>query len=631
MNRVIASIILTLLIACNAGCLRIEQPNEVSDKNNESVIWAIEPQFAAAGDFSCGVASVITSDGKKGFINKQNEFVIDVDGIGEFSSYSMPTFSYGVARFSQPNNQGELYLPLSGVVISNESIKADRFTAAYTSSNLMPSSEDGTGLFGYINRQKIWYVLPEYVSAQQFRNGYSIASNNEGEFIVSERGDIRKLDERTGVIEFSENLGVGSSFDTRGYRFRYHYVDINGNTILPGPFEGAKSFSEGLAAVKKDGKWGYINRDGEYEISPQFSDAGSFSEGLADIYDDSGRRAFIDVTGNVVIPYHYSGIGYGSFNNGVCLRQKSNNSNKYGLIDKSGKWVVDAQYDWIYTGFICELVKGDKVGVFLPSIGTMIEPKYSKIEIIGETAIVLYDGELSYLFDISSNSLRKNKYYSLTSYSEGLLCAKVDEKGLWGYVDISGGWIIEPQFTEIRPFCTGLAAVRINEKWGYIANPLVYTEWAEDEIERGVSLGLFSYTDNKPAITVGAELESISCLITKLIGSSITPNSIIDVLNLSDHSLTDKQSIITRELASVILASVAEFCGQDIYCLRAFLEDENDVNPEMLLYVTYASVIGIQEQETPGYFRPKQNVTQNEFYRLILRTFEEHINVPNIY
>jgi hypothetical protein len=46
-------------------------------------------------------------------------------------------------------------------------------------------------------------------------------------------------------------------------------------------FEAAYGFSEGLAAVKYKGKWGFIDRAGVFAIKPAFSSVGSFSCGLA--------------------------------------------------------------------------------------------------------------------------------------------------------------------------------------------------------------------------------------------------------------------------------------------------------------------------------------------------------------
>ena len=45
-------------------------------------------------------------------------------------------------------------------------------------------------------------------------------------------------------------------------------------------WDGAHDFSEGLAAVKKDGKWGFIDLSGNLVIDTVYDSAGSFSEGL---------------------------------------------------------------------------------------------------------------------------------------------------------------------------------------------------------------------------------------------------------------------------------------------------------------------------------------------------------------
>ncbi len=52
-------------------------------------------------------------------------------------------------------------------------------------------------------------------------------------------------------------------------------------TLVEPAYEDAGSFSEGLAAVKKDGKWGYIDETGEAVIDFRYDYAGRFSEGLA--------------------------------------------------------------------------------------------------------------------------------------------------------------------------------------------------------------------------------------------------------------------------------------------------------------------------------------------------------------
>ena len=92
-------------------------------------------------------------------------------------------------------------------------------------------------------------------------------------------------------------------------------------------------FSEGLAAVKKNDKFGFINTQGELVIPCQYQYAGSFKEGLACVVKDEedNNISFIDAKGEMLHTkypfnsYYYLGatgqtyIGPAiSFTNGVC-------------------------------------------------------------------------------------------------------------------------------------------------------------------------------------------------------------------------------------------------------------------------------------------------------------------------
>jgi hypothetical protein len=54
-----------------------------------------------------------------------------------------------------------------------------------------------------------------------------------------------------------------------------------GGMAIPFEYDDAKPFSDGLAAVKKDGKWGYIDTGGRVDIPFEYTNVTSFSEGLA--------------------------------------------------------------------------------------------------------------------------------------------------------------------------------------------------------------------------------------------------------------------------------------------------------------------------------------------------------------
>lgn len=96
--------------------------------------------------------------------------------------------------------------------------------------------------------------------------------------------------------------------------------------------------SEGLVGVKKNGKWGFIDKTGKIIIEPQYHYVASFSEGLA-VVKQNGKYGFIDKTGKVVIPLQYDGVD--SFSEGLAVVRQNN---KWGYIDTNGKTIIDLKY-----------------------------------------------------------------------------------------------------------------------------------------------------------------------------------------------------------------------------------------------------------------------------------------------
>ena len=72
---------------------------------------------------------------------------------------------------------------------------------------------------------------------------------------------------------------------------------------VPARFEDARDFSQGFAAVKLDGKWGFIDETGEYIVPPCYSDAREFSSGFAAVLDR--KWGYINKQGEPVVPCQF--------------------------------------------------------------------------------------------------------------------------------------------------------------------------------------------------------------------------------------------------------------------------------------------------------------------------------------
>ena len=118
------------------------------------------------------------------------------------------------------------------------------------------------------------------------------------------------------TILFSNNLIAQISFEE----------DNNSKTSdLQGDFK------EGLAKIKKNGKWGFVNNKGEVIIKLNYDFVDDFSEGLAPV-KQNGKYGYIDKTGKVIIPINLNYLSVGRFFEGFAFYLDSNG--KFGSFNK---------------------------------------------------------------------------------------------------------------------------------------------------------------------------------------------------------------------------------------------------------------------------------------------------------
>ena len=119
---------------------------------------------------------------------------------------------------------------------------------------------------------------------------------------------------------------------------KYGYTDKEGKIVIEPQYDGAGTFSEGLAKVEINGKYGYINKRGKMVIEPQYDLAWRFSEGLASV-KINGKHGYIDKRGKIVIEPQYDLAG--DFREGLALVEINRNP---VYIDKHGNVVTELEY-----------------------------------------------------------------------------------------------------------------------------------------------------------------------------------------------------------------------------------------------------------------------------------------------
>ena len=71
-------------------------------------------------------------------------------------------------------------------------------------------------------------------------------------------------------------------------------------------YDEAERFSEGLAPVKMDGKWGFIDKNGVMIIQPKYDYVAGFSNGLSLVgIKNWGKLGYINKDGVEVYSWQY--------------------------------------------------------------------------------------------------------------------------------------------------------------------------------------------------------------------------------------------------------------------------------------------------------------------------------------
>lgn len=128
------------------------------------------------------------------------------------------------------------------------------------------------------------------------------------------------------ALTFSENVACVRLNN------KYGFINSAGEVVIPYRFDAVFSFSEGMAAVSVNDKWGYINHSGVSVIPYRFDNAKSFSEGYAPVCVN-GKWGFVDREGKCQIPYKYDNLN--CFSEGLAAAEYQG---EWGFIDSADNW-----------------------------------------------------------------------------------------------------------------------------------------------------------------------------------------------------------------------------------------------------------------------------------------------------
>lgn len=383
--------------------------------------------------------ALVQKDGKWNFINKKG--INPVLGLYNYVGY----YSEGLSCAQRNGKMG--YLDTTGRIIIplefNET--SDFFEGRAT-----------------VSKNKKWIIIDKYgqivgvpaeekklIPTKKTKWGYI---DQNGELIIPFQFDTVGWEKTLWSYNIKGHLGsvhtYAKSFDNfpEGLERvkknnKFGFIDKTGQVIIPLEYQDTGQFYEGLAPVKQDNLWGFINKKGQMCVSVQFDSAGCFYKGRAPV-KKGNFWGFIDKTGQIIGSLQFETVNY--FIEGLARVKKHN---RWGLIDTTGQVVAPFIYDeiWEFSGGLA-IVQKDSLFGFIDEIGReIIPPIYEDAwHYIGWWVGVRKNGHLS-MRNVSGSLTISVDYLSVQCTPDGLV-EVTDTYFKYGLLDTLGRELLPCQY-----------------------------------------------------------------------------------------------------------------------------------------------------------------------------------------
>ena len=328
--------------------------------------------------------------------------------------------------------------------------KSQAFTGAWKDGRWVPTEYE-------------WVIEPEFTAAKPlYRNRHAL---------VLQKGKWGVID-RTGtfIIEprFDEVEQIAESRNIRVRESRLWGLLGEDLSILAPPlWDEVGDLHQGAIPVKRDGKWGYVNKEGDLVIPCQWDDAWRFSQAGLAIVTLDGKRGFIDRTGRVVVPTIWDGAIMHSPEGVGAVRRGQG----WALVDTDGNLLCDPvwRFRWEERQFELGYIpawpaeqRTARVSTFLgtdgnPDATPRLREGIALPRLPGPFLGRPQGRERISLPTPSGNEVLIEETHAAAG---GLAAVRVGSK--WGFASAKG-LVIEPQWDQVGRFSQGLVSATIYE------------------------------------------------------------------------------------------------------------------------------------------------------------------------
>jgi hypothetical protein len=264
---------------------------------------------------------------------------------------------------------------------------------------------------------------------------------------------------------------------------KWGFIDKTGAIVIQPEFDGVKNFSDGMAAIKKDGKWGYIDNTGEIVIKPIYYDVYNFREDIARVERfEKDEDYYINKNGHKtpIIPVKHKSKKLTPRSESNSAAFPATKNGKYGFVDKNKNWVISPQFFEVKEfsdGMACVSQNGKWgfIRLYAPYeyVNEFIKSKVKNLQHgdIGTEIVILFDEAINdfvesslFAMELSTSDISDydelNNTFLISTHDFGNLILKVEKEDArslkynWSRVKFS-----EPVFTIARNTETGKSQI----------------------------------------------------------------------------------------------------------------------------------------------------------------------------
>jgi hypothetical protein len=345
------------------------------------------------------------------------------------------------------------------------------------------------GKVGFVNSQGKVAIPLQFTGANSFRNGIAIVSFDKQMYFIDKWGNQASVRKYEAISAFDK---IKSNYYLAKKDGKFGLLNPTGLEIIPPEYDYLGTADLKIFAAKRGDKYGYIDSVNNVVLPFDFTDANIFTGDNNAIVKKNGKYGVIDRKGREVIPFYYKSLDDDQM---TGLYHAENASGFHGLLDEKGKVIVDFSYDDIEDFGLFEtgekeddIIVGARVkkGSMVGLIGLSKNLKAKEVITLTDEFTRIYQ-PVKGMAVVSKNSrfavysiknqeiLISFRYDGIGDNSENkYIVRKGDKYGFARYVDrkkfetSDHEKFGEIKYEKVRLFKNGFAAVKLNNKWGFL-------------------------------------------------------------------------------------------------------------------------------------------------------------------